>query len=149
MRFNLTSEPCFKYSHVLLADKGPKKEGWTSFRFCNEVLYVENEKDRFEISTKFIINSLGYYTYRFCRVRPPLLCVDQQAHPLPELFLQPLYVDLDWHELSWRPDAVIIRGQKIPLTKFYWCPRTPETHIPADHQTIGSPLSMQTPVNSI
>lgn len=132
MRFNLTNEPCFKYSHILLADKGFERTERTSFRFFNEVLYVENDQHRYEISTKFLLNSMGYYTYRFSKVKFPLLRADQQIHPLPEPCVQLIYDKLDWQEFVWVPDAILIRDQTISLTKFYWCIKSSVPSLPVE-----------------
>jgi hypothetical protein len=143
MRFNLTNEPCLKYSHAFLADKGIEKTQWTSYRLFNEVLYVENEQDRYEISMLPHLSPMGYYTYRCAKVKLPLMRIDQQKHPLLDFYLQIIDSDLDWQEFIWTPDTLVINNQKIYATKFYWCPRTVDLHSSDKKDLISSasPLS--------
>jgi len=49
VHFNLSNEPCFKYSLSAIADRGFEKRYWTSTRLQKFVLYVETETKRYEL----------------------------------------------------------------------------------------------------
>ena len=50
IQYNLCNEPWLKYSMAAVADRGLKPSQWTSARLHKEVIYLETQKQRYELS---------------------------------------------------------------------------------------------------
>ena len=50
LQYNLCNEPWLKYTMTAVSDRGLKPSQWTSARLHSEVLYLETQRQRFELS---------------------------------------------------------------------------------------------------
>ncbi|KAJ1627368.1 hypothetical protein T492DRAFT_595839 [Pavlovales sp. CCMP2436] len=120
--FNLSNEPMFKYSLALLADRGFEPVDWTSTRLRTEVIYLESDDKRYEIS---LDSSSGpqrashtarpYDCYTFSEVLSPhaldAVATKKAGVPLPPQHLRVLHEKLDWEEIAWGRASVRIRSK--------------------------------------
>lgn len=134
--FNAANDPVIGYSLAAICDRGMDEKFWTSTRLKKEVLYLESQETRFELS-RCSVSKGKYDLYRWSKVLPePLLLThisslsrlkpikgavkrkksdaphsDVQVFPLPLSRISVLENDLDWDEIEWGPDSVRVRGQ--------------------------------------
>jgi len=124
--FNLSNEPCYKYSLALVADQGTEPSRWTSSRLRREALYLESRHRRFELART---GQKGEYdTYRLSQV-PRASSMDRRAMeakgvPLPAETVKVLHDDLDWEECTWGPCFLRVRGLEYPLVRLQFMPHT-------------------------
>ncbi len=50
LQYNLCNEPWLKYTMTAVSDRGLKPSQWTSAQLHSEVLYLETQRERFELS---------------------------------------------------------------------------------------------------
>lgn len=150
--FNLSNEPMFKYSLSLLADRGFEPADWTSTRLRTEVLYLESDSHRYELSLDpagplqggaaagggHVGNAAQLYDcYTFAEVLCPQ-ALDAQATkkagvPLPARHVRVLHERLDWEEIAWGRSSVRIRSAaEYALTRLTWMPLTKPSGARAD-----------------
>jgi len=124
--FNLSNEPCLKYSLAIVADQGPEESRWTSMRLRREVVYLESRHRRFELAQTG--SAKGYDKYSLSQVlRPHTMdrrAMEAEGIPLPARRLKQLHDDLDWEELVWGPYFVRVRGDEYPVVSLQFMPRT-------------------------
>ncbi|KAF9972887.1 hypothetical protein BGZ73_003921 [Actinomortierella ambigua] len=122
--FTQQGDPCFKYTPELVMDRhdGLSRK-WTSWRLKNEVLILENDEERYEISLQ---HQAGTDSRRFDRYRvavisprtslslsqssrnPTTYPLDPNSHQLVEI----LYEDLDWQDFEWVERGVVIQPDR-------------------------------------
>ncbi|CAG8808766.1 23396_t:CDS:2, partial [Racocetra persica] len=132
--FNNEGDPCFKYTPQLMAD-----DEFVRKRLRNEVMYLENDDERYEISYDETRDK-----YRFAIVSssvhlgPPVPLKDQenspnkmQIFPLPSSLEDSFRDDLDYHEMTWNIVGVIVADKTNPLhsllcisKRVFWRDRT-------------------------
>mmetsp|Transcript_36913 Transcript_36913/g.61169 ORF Transcript_36913/g.61169 Transcript_36913/m.61169 type:complete len:322 (-) Transcript_36913:240-1205(-) len=128
--FNLSNEPCYKYSLSLVADQSTESSRWTSTRLRREALYLESRHRRFELAhtgTKKGCNG-SYDTYTLSQVRRAQLmdrrAMETKGVPLPAEHVKVLHEDVDWEEFSWGPCFLRVRGVEYPLVRLQYMPQT-------------------------
>jgi len=129
--FNLSNEPCYKYSLPLVADQATEPSRWTSSRLKREAFYLESHQRRFELArsgTKKGIDEKFYDVYRLSQVLRPH-AMDRRAMeatgvPLPEEHVKVLHAEVDWEELHWGPR---VRGVEYPLVRIHFMSHTVAT----------------------
>ncbi|KAG8465599.1 hypothetical protein KFE25_002906 [Diacronema lutheri] len=140
--FNLSNEPMFKYSLPLIADRGFEPSEWTSTRLRTEVLFLESDSRRFQLSVDASAPAPGaqsaggggtpppaYDCYTFAEVLDPQT-LDAEATkkagvPLPPRHMRVLHERLDWEEIAWGRASVRIRdAAEYSLSRLQWVPAT-------------------------
>jgi len=106
--FNLSQEPCYKYSLALIADQSTQSDRWTSCRLRRETLYLEGVSRRYELrctKSDKAGKASAYDTYSFSQVLKAHAmdrrAMDKAGVPLPEENLKPLHDGIDWEEVVW------------------------------------------------
>lgn len=129
--FNLSNEPCYKYSLSLIADQGTQPSRWTSGRLRREVFYLESRHRRFELaltSQKKGTDGHEYDVYSVSQVMRPHT-MDRRAMeaagvPLPAEHVKVKHADVDWEEIVWGPHYFRCRGIEYPLVRILFMPHT-------------------------
>jgi len=129
--FNLSNEPCLKYSLALVADQGPDQSRWTSTRMRREAVYLESRHRRFEIAqtgSKKGTDGVAFDKYTLSQVLRPHSMdrreTEKDGVPLPARRLKVLHEDLDWEEIVWGPCFVRVRGAEYPVVRLQFMPHT-------------------------
>lgn len=109
--FNFGNEPVLKYSLNSVADKGCEEEQLTSNRLRNEVLFVECDGDKYELSCH--LNEKGSSTYRFAKLTPALKfatvnSLSEMKLPLSEDQIEVVAQGLHWSDVEWGADSISI-----------------------------------------
>lgn len=124
--FNLAGEPCYKYSLGMVADQGMARDRWTSTRLRREVLYLESQHRRFQLTQSG--SKGGFDTYAISQVRRPhsmdSRAMEAKGVPLPAENVKVLHENLDWEELVWGPCYLRVRGDELPLARMKYMPHT-------------------------
>lgn len=134
LTFNLSNDPCMKYSLGTVADKDYECASYTSFRLRSEVIYVETSTERYELSwtgsrpatlpttpvgASTTRKDVMLDTYRWARVRDPrqldAAVMSLLDVPLPDSFVEEIETDLDWSEIEWGPNSIRVRGVEYRL----------------------------------
>jgi len=128
--FNMSNEPCYKYSLPLIADQSTEASRWTSSRLRREAMYLESRHRRFELAQmgqKRGANGV-YDTYRLSQVlRAQTMdrrAMESKGVPLPLEHIKVLHEDVDWEELNWGPCFLRVRGTEYPLVRLQFLPQT-------------------------
>ncbi|KAG0249706.1 hypothetical protein BG011_009009 [Mortierella polycephala] len=122
--FTHQGDPCFKYSPELVMDRhdGLSRK-WTSWRLKKEVLILENDEERYEISLQHHAgtDARRFDRYRFAVISPrtSLSSWSKASYPLDSSDLtEVLYEDLDWQDFEWVERGVVVqpsdRGKQAP-----------------------------------
>ncbi|KAF9362940.1 hypothetical protein BGX34_005218 [Mortierella sp. NVP85] len=113
--FTHQGDPCFKYSPELVMDRhdGLSRK-WTSWRLKKEVLILENDEERYEISLQHQAgtDARRFDQYRFAVISPrtSLSSWSKNTYPLnPEELTEVLYEDLDWQDFEWVERGVVVQ----------------------------------------
>ncbi|KAI3434832.1 hypothetical protein D9Q98_002887 [Chlorella vulgaris] len=136
--FNLTNEPWLKYNMPAVADRGLKPHEWTSARLHSSVLYLENDRERFELARippsgneadGEVAGGGGGERYRLSRCKRPLAAavMARLGVPLPANERTVLLDDLAWGEIEWGLTGVTLRGTHYPLARLHFMPQTAKT----------------------
>ncbi|KAF9183209.1 hypothetical protein BGZ51_004170 [Haplosporangium sp. Z 767] len=123
--FTHQGDPCFKYSPELVMDRhdGLSRK-WTSWRLKKEVLILENDEERYEISLQHHAgtDARRFDRYRFAVISPrtSLSSWSKASYPLDSSDLtEVLYEDLDWQDFEWVERGVVVqpsdRGKQAPV----------------------------------
>ncbi|KAF9999812.1 hypothetical protein BGZ65_004880, partial [Modicella reniformis] len=119
--FTHQGDPCFKYSPELVMDRhdGLSRK-WTSWRLKKEVLILENDEERYEISLQHQAgtDARRFDQYRFAVISPrtSLSSWSKATYPLNQADLtEVLYEDLDWQDFEWVERGVVV--QPSPRSK--------------------------------
>ncbi|KAF9570218.1 hypothetical protein EC968_002097 [Mortierella alpina] len=113
--FTHQGDPCFKYSPELVMDRhdGLSRK-WTSWRLKKEVLIVENDEERYEISLQHQAgtDARRFDQYRFAVISPrtSLSSWSRASYPLESNDIsEVLYEDLDWQDFEWVDRGVVVQ----------------------------------------
>ncbi|KAG0222713.1 hypothetical protein BGX31_008909 [Mortierella sp. GBA43] len=113
--FTHQGDPCFKYSPELVMDRhdGLSRK-WTSWRLKKEVLILENDEERYEISLQHQAgtDARRFDQYRFAVISPrtSLSSWSKATYPLdPAGLTEVLYEDLDWQDFEWVERGVVVQ----------------------------------------
>ncbi|KAF9897267.1 hypothetical protein BX616_005897 [Lobosporangium transversale] len=113
--FTNQGDPCFKYSPELVMDRhdGLSRK-WTSWRLKKEVMILENDEERYEISLQHHAgtDARRFDQYRFAVISPrtSLSSWSKTAYPLdPADLTEVLYEDLDWQDFEWVERGVVVQ----------------------------------------
>ena len=122
--FNLANEPAYKYSLAMIADQGTDPQRFTSSRLPNEVLYLESNSRRFELTCS---NTQGEFpTFTFAEVTNPQNldrdAIEQLGRPLPARCKDVIVADFDWEEIHWGPSYLRLRGVEYPIVNVLFLP---------------------------
>jgi len=126
--FNMSNDPCLKYSIALMADQGTEPDRWTSTRMRREVLYLESRHRRFELAQTSSGGDGEFARYTFSEVVEPH-ALDRRAMitsgvPLPARHVKRLHENVDWEEFVWGPCFLRLRGDEYPLVRALFMPHT-------------------------
>jgi hypothetical protein len=97
-----------------------QKEEWTSWRLRKEVLYLEKDAVRYELS-RIVSGDVStetkkkYDRFRWAKVLASSMHEKQSTVPLPERCIEVLMTDIDWDEIEWGPTSVRIRGKNYDV----------------------------------
>ncbi|KAF9200762.1 hypothetical protein BGZ49_009005 [Haplosporangium sp. Z 27] len=113
--FTHQGDPCFKYSPELVMDRhdGLSRK-WTSWRLKKEVMILENDEERYEISLQHHAgtDARRFDQYRFAVISPrtSLSGWSKTNYPLDTSSLsEVLYEDLDWQDFEWVERGVVVQ----------------------------------------
>ncbi|KAF9358127.1 hypothetical protein BGX26_002418 [Mortierella sp. AD094] len=113
--FTHQGDPCFKYSPELVMDRhdGLSRK-WTSWRLKKEVMILENDEERYEISLQHHAgtDARRFDQYRFAVISPrtSLSSWSKASYPLDSSSLsEVLYEDLDWQDFEWVERGVVVQ----------------------------------------
>lgn len=138
--FNLSNEPMLKYSLPLIADRGFEPADWTSTRLRTEVLYLESDERRYELSLDVSPAAPAgagaggtpqpYDVYTFAEVLGPqaldAAATKKAGVPLPRHRVRVLHERLDWEEIAWGKASVRVRSAaEYALARMQWVPAGP------------------------
>lgn len=152
LTFNLSNDPCMKYSLGIVADKDYECGSYTSFRLRREVIYVETDKERYELSwtgsrpATLPTTPVGAFTtrkdvmldtYRWARVLNPrqldVTAMSLLQVPLPNDCVEELELDLDWSEIEWGQNTIRVRGNEYSLRSIQFV----KTHRPSSTEPVS------------
>lgn len=124
IQYNLCNEPWMKYSIALVADQGFKRSLWTCARLRRDVLYLETNKKRYELS--YAQGKEGEEDrFKWAVSKKPLPLEDtiKAGVPLPKANIDVVEDDLRWDEIQWGSNAVIVRGKEYGVVRLQYIPR--------------------------
>ena len=117
--FNLSLEPAYLFNLCTFADKGGDDQivgGRASFKLQEQVLYLENDGERYEICKQQSNSENSQIKYRFSRVLNPLFkdntYMFNQRRPLEGPSVQIVASDLDWSDFQWGEKSLFVRISK-------------------------------------
>jgi hypothetical protein len=138
IQYNLCNEPWVKYTMGAIADQGLQPAHWTSARLHTQVLYLETQKTRFEISRQEGNQSSASassgeaaaasfqdassaneekYCWARCIEPLPLSQMRKAGVPLPAGRVQVIERDLEWEDFKWSPSAVYVLGVRYAILR--------------------------------
>lgn len=119
--YNLSNEPVFKYSLKAVSDEGFTPNQFASFKLLSKVLYLETRSERYELSLNE--NNLKY---KFVKVNLESKTIDKSKteRPLSNDKVTIVFNDLDWKDISWGDDTVLINGETFKFTNAQWIERS-------------------------
>ena len=123
--FSLSLEPVLAFQLSTFADKSEDLTQRTVHRLQDSVLYLETDRDRFEVLRLKTQAEQQSVLFRLARVRRPLRSNNEPGskRPLPEDQLEVMASDLDWAEFLWAEHSLKARGQTIaPLKNYVFLP---------------------------
>ncbi|KAL4460267.1 hypothetical protein ABPG74_000018 [Tetrahymena malaccensis] len=124
--FNLSNDPAYKYSIINFCDKSDESKDWMSHKLQTHALYIENDKERYEISRvpegeMNLVNEFD--AYRFSRVKDPQLFdneeMQKQSIPLSASMVELIHTDLDWSDFKWGSNVLVIKDIEIKNLKCF------------------------------
>eukprot|EP00210_Caulerpa_lentillifera_P002581 g2475.t1 len=130
--FNLSNEVCMKYSMFAVADRGLQPWQWTSARLHNEVMYLEDASQRFELSLSKsnylgintdLSNNHDLYTWARCRQLLTQERMESLGIPLPHHHMDVILSQLRWEDLKWSHMFVEIKGRRFAIMRVYFLQR--------------------------
>ena len=129
--FNLSIEPAFKFNLCVFGDKSNDVQSRTSYMTQKQVIYLETEKERFEICRKTPLKpkdgeaDTPALKYTFSLVLNPekldneFFALAATEVPLASEHKTVIADDLDWHDLIWSDHSVNLKDKTYaPLLNF-------------------------------
>ena len=115
--FNLSNEFAFKFSLCVFGDKAADVTSRTSYLTRQQVINIESEHDRFEISRNIQSeNSDAPCTYTLSKVLIPEQ-LDNEFYSLPDTqvplemkYKSVIFNDLDWQDFIWNDCSLKVRS---------------------------------------
>jgi hypothetical protein len=127
IQYNLCNEPWMKYSISLVADQGFKKSLWTCARLRRDVLYLETQRTRFELSwLKGKENDEDKFRWSVSKKPLPLDKMREVGVPLPKAHVDVIDDDLRWDEINWGLNSLFVRGKEYQVSRLQFFPREKE-----------------------
>lgn len=124
--FNLSLEPAFQFNLATFADKGDDLSSRTCQKLQDNVLYLETDRKRYEISkVNFGVApaSENGIKYRFAEVVAPLMkdsmFMQRERRPLDDQYIHVIAKDLDWSEFQWGEKSLIVNSVRYEPLKNY------------------------------
>lgn len=128
-----------------------KRHQWLSSRLLQEVLYLETETTRYEVSHVGPVAGVDDSTpianedgkpdvYRFSKCKKPLLSNAETRRagvPLPDNLIEHVHDDLLWEEFRWAVEGLHLRGVLYPLVRVHFARRKS----PSANQVAGLALA--------
>ena len=130
--WNLSNEPRLKFTMPCVADRGFNESQWTSARLAREVLFLESDAERWELSlegsevaTSGSAAALGSARFRWARVKAPreldsVMLNALSPLPLPAHLLEVVEAAVSWEEFEWAESSVWLRGKEYALRCLEW-----------------------------
>lgn len=130
--FNLSNEIWWNYSLSAIADKSNDFKDFLSWKLKDKVLYIENNRKRYEICRNIADNLNDDYlfeefeTFRFSEVLEHFPknnnFMEENNIPLDERNLKVIFNRLDWHEFHWGENSLMVKGSFLieDLHVFYF-----------------------------
>ncbi|KAL4507282.1 hypothetical protein ABPG72_002075 [Tetrahymena utriculariae] len=124
--FNLSNDPAYKYCIINFCDKSDESKDWMSHKLQTHALYIENDKERYEISRvpegeMNLVNEFD--AYKLSRVKDPQLLdneeMQKQNIPLSPNMVELIHTDLDWSDFKWGSNVLIIKDIEIKNLKCF------------------------------
>ena len=121
--FNMVNEPWTKYTPTAICDRGLKPHDWTSSRLHSHVLYLESHTTRYEVSL-VEGDTADQERFKFAKCKRILTAhgARKVGVPLPEGDVDVEFDGLQWEELQWGKDAVVVRDVKFELSRIHFMP---------------------------
>jgi hypothetical protein len=127
IQYNLCNEPWMKYSISLVADQGFKKSLWTCARLRRDVLYLETQRKRFELScVRGKENEEDKFRWCVSKKPLPLDKMREVGVPLPKAHVDVVDDDLRWDEINWGLNSLFVRGKEYHVSRIQFLPREEE-----------------------
>jgi len=125
--YNLTSNLSFEialaYSLSTISDKSRDSKDFISWKLRDHVLYLETNSQRFEIARNVCDYTNDdylfeeYETFRFSEVLDPITKDNdfmlENTIPLQENYVKVIFDKLDWHEMEWGENSLLVKTQDI------------------------------------
>eukprot|EP01130_Rhizamoeba_saxonica_P017741 TRINITY_DN8670_c0_g1_i1.p1 TRINITY_DN8670_c0_g1~~TRINITY_DN8670_c0_g1_i1.p1 ORF type:complete len:392 (-),score=97.59 TRINITY_DN8670_c0_g1_i1:1167-2342(-) len=130
--FNLSNEPAYRYEFQLVCDRGIESDNWTSEKMKYHVLYIDTATNRYELCLGNSYGEDGSPTYRWSVVYKPRSMGKAKLSeigqiPLPVEHICILKSGLDWTEIRWGTDNVVIGEDNYQIEYIYWVPKVGST----------------------
>ena len=125
IQYNLCNEPWMKYSVSLVADQGFKRSQWTCARLRRDVLYLETQRKRYELSR--VSSKSGdedRFRWALSKKPLPLDATREVGVPLPKTHVDTSIDDLRWDEIQWGANSVCVRGETYQIARVQYLPRS-------------------------
>lgn len=125
IQYNLCNEPWMKYSVGLIADQGFKRSLWTCARLRRDALYLETNRNRYELS--YVQGKEGDEDkFKWAVSKKPLPLEETLAAgvPLPKSYIDVAEDDLRWDEIQWGSNSVIVRGKEYNVVRLQYLPHS-------------------------
>uniref|UniRef100_A0A7S1T5X2 Uncharacterized protein n=1 Tax=Tetraselmis chuii TaxID=63592 RepID=A0A7S1T5X2_9CHLO len=127
VQYNLCNEPWLKYSMAAVADQGLQPSQWTSARMHREVLYLETNTLRYELSRLPPTgngegDAVEEDRYRWAKCKSPMSLVrlKKAGVPLPDQHLEVIEPSLVWEDFQWSPSGLLVKGVHYPLVRLHF-----------------------------
>lgn len=118
--FSLSNDPWMKYSVQSICDQGLKPHDRTSARLHSQVMFLETNKERYEISKTETKNGEEKYCFAKCRNILSSKEMRTIGIPLPENEKDMIEEKLLWEEIEWSVNAVAVRGKSYPIVRVHF-----------------------------
>ena len=120
---NLSYEISLAYSLPTVSDKSRESKDFISWKLREFVLYLETNKQRFEIARNISDYTNDDYlfeefeTFKFSEILEPISkdndFMNENTIPLQDKYKHVLFNKLDWHELEWGETSLLVRNIDI------------------------------------
>lgn len=125
--FNLSLEPSYLFNLSTFADRTDDLSGRASYKLQDNVLYIETNKERYEISKIAGNMNEGGIKYKFALVDEPYMkdnqFMGQVKRPLEDQHIKVIETEIDWSEFIWGEKSLIVKGIRYePLLNYKYYP---------------------------
>jgi hypothetical protein len=115
MVFNLSNELAFKFNLCVFGDKSSDLESRTSYSTLKQVIYLETDKERFEISRVSISDETQDGLFTFAKVlNPEELDNEYFSQPSTQIPLElsnkeTIFEGIQWHDFVWSDNSLRVK----------------------------------------